>query len=92
MTGEWKPGAPEQLPVFEDDGDRRYREWAATFKPTKIEVENAEHEVLKAVERGWVEIVRQDSAGHSVYRLTPAGWERARVILGLPPDALITHD
>lgn len=79
-----------QLPVFEDDDDRRYREWAATFKPMAAEVENAEHEVLKAVALGWVEVVGQDGKGRNVYRLTAAGWERARVILGLPPDVEIT--
>lgn len=85
MTGE-----SEQLPVFEDDDDRRYREWAASFKPTATDVENAEYEVLKAVECGWVEVVGQDSEGRNVYRLTAAGWDRARVILGLPPDIEIT--
>lgn len=84
MTGE-----SEQLPVFEDDDDRRYREWAASFTPTKIEVENAEHEVLKAVERGWVRVVGRNREGQTYYRLTAAGWERARVILGLPADALL---
>jgi hypothetical protein len=75
-----------QLPSFEDDDDRAYRAMVSGFKPTRAEVENAEHEVRKAVARGWVEIVRQDSQGRDVYRLTPAGQERARVILGLPPD------
>jgi len=74
-------------PVFEDDDDRRYRSMVANFKPTRTEVENAEHEVLKAVARGWVEVVGRNAAGLDVYRLTEAGWERARVILGLPADS-----
>lgn len=58
-------------------------------RPTRTEIENAEHEVLRAVARGWVRITGRDSEGRHVYRLTPEGWERARVILGLPPDAVV---
>lgn len=53
---------------------------------TREELEAAELAVLAAVAEGWVEIVGQNSEGMNVYRLTSAGEERARQLLGLGPE------
>lgn len=67
-----------RYPCFEDDDDRAYRAWVA------------EQGVLAAVDRGWVTIAGVDDRGRSVYQLTDAGKQRAREVLGLPPDVEIS--
>ena len=75
------PGARVQLPSFEDQGDRDYRDFVAANKPAAEPVSPLSF----AISNGHVEEV-PGKPGH--YRLTEAGKQRAAELMGIEPERL----
>lgn len=72
-----------QLPCFEDDDDRSYRDWVNAH-----EVTEAERQMAPSIDAGHVEVVRVRGDGKPVYRLTASGRRRAEELLGLIAGSL----